>query len=46
MIKAFEFAKNRNYDSEACWNVGINANSARMVDAVFNQFIDIAGGKV
>ncbi len=45
MIKAFEYAKNRNYDSQACWNVGINANSARMVDAVFNQFIDIAGGK-
>lgn len=45
MIRAFEYAKNRGYDYSACWSVGINANSARMVDSVFNQFINIAGGK-
>ncbi|HON08911.1 MAG TPA: ATP-dependent helicase C-terminal domain-containing protein, partial [Verrucomicrobiota bacterium] len=38
-------AKNKNYDSDACWVVGINANSARMVDSVFKQFINIAGVK-
>ncbi|MGC8742563.1 MAG: ATP-dependent helicase HrpB [Verrucomicrobiia bacterium] len=42
MIMAYEYALNKNFDSQDCWSVGINSNNAKGVERLFRYFLDIA----
>ncbi len=43
LMRAFEFAKHRNFSTEACRRYGIHALTARQVDQTCEQILQIAG---
>jgi len=43
LMRAYQFAKNRGFNIEACRRHGIHAQTARQVEQTFEQIIQIAG---
>ncbi len=43
LMRAYHFAKNRNFNSEACRRYGIHALTARQVEQTYEQILQIAG---
>jgi ATP-dependent helicase HrpB len=42
LMRAYRYAKQNQYNLELCKRLGIHAQSARQVEALFEQFLDIA----
>ncbi|MBI3418285.1 MAG: ATP-dependent RNA helicase [Verrucomicrobia bacterium] len=42
LMRAYQFAKNNNFNGDRCRRYGINAQSARQVEQTFEQIVEIA----
>ncbi|HXT39398.1 MAG TPA: ATP-dependent helicase C-terminal domain-containing protein, partial [Candidatus Angelobacter sp.] len=43
LMRAFQFARNSNFNTEQCRRYGVHAQTARQVEQTYQQILDIAG---